>query len=163
MTQKNFVLSTFLLTVTVFLFGCAAAPTATPNAPQVLATLPPQGDDILVTYHKSGGFVGIDETLIVHHGGLLELNTRQGQSKSLQVNEPVIQPLRRLLEQKDFGELAERYPAPGADLFVYSITARTANGDLKTVTTMDGAKQPEYLGILIGMLEQLRTIVTKNG
>jgi hypothetical protein len=48
-------------------------------------------------------------------------------------------------------------------LFIYSIRARTASGDLKTVTTMDGAQQPEYLGNLIGTLEQLRTIVAKNG
>ncbi|RIK29469.1 MAG: hypothetical protein DCC52_07245 [Chloroflexi bacterium] len=61
-----------------------------------------------------------------------------------------------MLEQKDFDALDNLYQALGADLFTYTITARTSNGSVKTVTTMDGAKTPAYLGQLIAMLEQLR-------
>jgi hypothetical protein len=68
-----------------------------------------------------------------------------------------------MLEQEDFGRLEPLYQATGADLFTYTITARDADGRIRTVTSMDGAKQPEYLGLLIGQLEQLRAIVDKNG
>lgn len=151
-----------LLALCVFC-ACAATPAATPTATIPLPTPPPLGDDVLAIYHKSGGIAGIDETLIVGQGGVLELHSRGGNPKSLKVNEPIVQPLRRMLEQKDFGELAPLYGAMGADLFTYTITARDANGNVKTVTTMDAAKHPAYLGQLILMFEQLRGVVAKNG
>lgn len=158
------------LFVFTLLFSCTTE-TAPPLPPstrsgQATATGPaltraPQpflANDVLAIYQKSGGIAGINETLIIHQGGLLELTMRSG-TKSILVNEPQIQPLRRMLEQKEFGELAPMYQALGADLFTYRITARDANGSAKTVTTMDAAKQPDYLGLLIAMLEQLRAQV----
>jgi hypothetical protein len=68
-----------------------------------------------------------------------------------------------MLEQTEFGELKPLYEAQGADLFIYRITARDADGQIKTVTATDGATMPDYLGILLGQLEQLREIVAKNG
>lgn len=115
-------------------------------------------DDVLVVYRKHGGIAGIDETLVVHHGGLLELTSRGGK-KSVQADGPMIQPLRRMFEQKDFGELEPLYQAAGADLFVYTVTARDTNGKIKTVTTMDAAKTPSYLGVILSMLNQLRAQV----
>lgn len=163
----------FAIAATFFLFACAPAqnnvtPTsigkspAPTNAPS-LATAVPFGDDVLVIYHKSGGIAGIAETLVVHQGGLLEWTMRGGATKSLQVDHALLQPLRRMLEQKDFGELETLYQATGADLFTYTITARDTNGNPKTVTTMDGAKTPPYLGQLLVMLEQLRAGMAKNG
>jgi hypothetical protein len=71
----------------------------------------------------------------------------------------MIQPVRRMLEQKEFSELAPSYQAAGADLITYSITARDSTGNMKTVTTMDGAQTPPYLGQLIVLLDQLRAQV----
>ena len=149
-----------LLLVCTLLFACTT-PSATTPATQAptRAIETPFPDDVLVAYHKSGGIAGIDETLVVHQGGLLELTMRGGSPKSVQADEPMLQPLRRMLEQKEFSQLAPSYQAMGADLFSYTITARDANGNLKTVTTMDTAKHPDYLGLLIVMLEQLRAQV----
>lgn len=139
--------------------GTSGTTTATPV---VLATLQPLPDDVLAIYHKTGGIAGVDETLIVHHGGLLEWRSRSA-NKSLKVDEPTVQQLRTMLEDKNFSQLESRYQAAGADLFTYTITARDGNGNVKTVTAMDTAKYPDYLGVLIGMLDNLRAIVAKNG
>jgi hypothetical protein len=149
-----------LVSLFTFLFACTAtvSPTGVPTLPVLTHGVPsqPLGDDILAIYHKSGGIAGIDETLTIHQGGLLELTGRDGNTKSIQVDEPIIQALRRMLEQKEFSELAPLYQGVGADLFTYTITARDLSGNPKTVTTMDAAKHPDYLGLLIIMLDQLR-------
>lgn len=138
-----------------------AVPLATipPGTASPLATSVPLAEDVLAIYHKTGGIAGIDETLTVHQGGLLELVQRGGNAKSVTLDEPMIQPVRRMLEQREFGELAPTYQAVGADLIAYTITARDANGNVKTVTTMDGANPPPYLGQLVAMFEQLRAAV----
>ncbi len=157
----------WIVSAAAAVFACSNATTTNSPTPNATAPAPtravqtPVADEVLVTYHKSGGIAGIDETLVVHQGGLLELTTR-GAQKIAQADEPMIQPLRRMLEQKDFSELAPRYQAAGADLFTYTITARDANGNAKTVTTMDAAKHPAYLGQLIAMLEQLRGVAAKS-
>lgn len=156
------ILSTAIL---VGLFACAATPTTVPVTPITVPTAPVVAldDDVLVMYHKTGGIAGVDETLTVHQGGLAEWSARNGAKKSLQLSEPTLEPLRRMVEQDDFGKLAPLYQAAGADLFVYTITARDSNGTPKTVTTMDLAKNPDYLGLLVVTLENLRATVAKNG
>lgn len=147
------------------LIGCGTGTTPVPATPIVAPTAPVVvlDDDVLVIYHKTGGIAGVDETLTVHQGGLAEWTARNGSHKSLQLSEPTLQPVRRMIEQKDFGDLAPLYQAAGADLFVYTITARDSNGKAKTVTTMDLAKQPDYLGLLVVILDNLRMTVSKNG
>jgi len=151
------------------LSACARAPTNSLTPTLAATVAPPSAPakaldaDVLALYHKSGGIAGIVETLVVYQGGRLELTTRGSATKTLQVDHAMIQPLRRMLEQKDFSALDTRYQAMGADLFTYTITAREINGAVKTVTTMDSAKAPAYLGQLIAMLEQLRGSVAKNG
>lgn len=168
MPQKFTVIGLIGLCALFLLSACAtpaATPTPLPPAPtaQSLPTARPLDDDILVIYHKAGGIAGIDETLTIHQGGVVELVTRNGNPKSLLLSEPTLLPIRRMIEQKEFGELESQYQALGADLFVYTITARDSNGKTKTVVTMDGAKNPDYLGLLIVMLENMRAIVAKNG
>ncbi|MBI4675870.1 MAG: hypothetical protein HY741_29875 [Chloroflexi bacterium] len=119
------------------------------------ATLP---DDILAIYHKSGGIMGIDDTLRVGQGGLLELTTRDAVNKTLKVDEAMLVPLRNAL-QNDFGKFDPLHQTAGNDQFIYQITARDAQGNPKTVTTMDGAKHPQELGLIISMLDQLRAQV----
>jgi hypothetical protein len=113
-------------------------------------------EDVLVVYEKSGGFAGLTETLVVHQGGLVELESRFGEPMRITVEHAVIQPIRRTLEQREFAELDSDYPAQGADLIAHTITARDINGNVKTVTAVDGAEYPPVLELLITMLEQLR-------
>lgn len=117
----------------------------------------PLDPDVLTIYHKSGGFAGIDETLTIHQGGLVELTSRDSPDvKSVQLDEPMLQPLRRMFESQEFANLEPIYRASGADLFTYTITARDINGNMKTVIAMDGASYPDVLGLIISMLNQIR-------
>ncbi|HZQ09574.1 MAG TPA: hypothetical protein VFD70_23555 [Anaerolineae bacterium] len=139
----------------------APAPTPMPIQTSSVAQTPPPTlpDDVLVIYHKTGGIAGVNDTLTVHQGGLLELVNRQGEKKTANADEAMIQPVRRMLEQKDFGELQPTYSASGADLITYTITARDSTGAPKTVVTMDSAPHPPFLGQLIVMLDQLQAAV----
>lgn len=159
------------------LIGCTATPTARPTtAPVERATEAPLqrptaaetstgrdlplAPDVLAIYHKSGGIAGIDETLTVYQGGLIELTGRgTGNNKSLKLDEPMLQPVRRMLESQEFADLDTLYRASGADLFTYSISARDRNGNMKTVVAMDGAKYPDFLGQLIAMFDQMRGLL----
>lgn len=141
------------------LAACAAAAPTPASTPSAQATAVSLGDDVLVVYNKRGGVAGVNETLLVHQGSLLQVRLPDGTTQTAKVAEPMIQPVRRMLEQKDFGELAPLYQATGADLITYTITARDGSGNMKTVMTMDGAQSPPYLGQLIVMLDQLRAQV----
>lgn len=141
------------------LAACASDTPAPANPPNAQATAVSLGNDVLVVYNRRGGLAGLNETMLVHQGSLLQVKMPDGTTKTAKVAEPMLQPVRRMLGQKEFGELASSYPAAGADLITYSVTARDANGNLKSVTTMDGANTPPYLGQLIVMLDQLRAQV----
>lgn len=162
MLRKWFVVVVCGIALILPVSGCASStpPTATP---QTLPTAPALDDDILVIYHKSGGIAGIDETLTIHQGGVAEWSARGANPKSLLLSEPTLLPIRRMLEQKEFSGLQPLYSAEGADLFTYTITARDANGKTRVVTTVDGAEKPDYLGLLLVTLENMRAIVAKNG
>lgn len=166
-----------LLVTTSCLIACAPTPTMIPTtlpverattAPLQRATAVetstgrelPLAPEVLAIYHKSGGFAGIDETLTVYQGGLIELTGRGIENaKSIKLDEAMLQPLRRMLESQEFADLEPLYRAEGADQFTYSISARDRNGNVKTVVAMDGAKYPDFLGQLIVMFDQLRKLV----
>lgn len=120
----------------------------------------PLAPDVLAIYHKSGGFAGIDETLTVYQGGLVELTGRRLEKpKSVKLDEPMLQPVRRMLESQEFADLEPLYRAEGADQFTYSISARDRNGNMKTVAAIDGAPYPDFLGQLIVMFDQMRKLI----
>lgn len=128
-------------------------PVATPVPVETPVDLP---DDALAIYVKSGGIAGMYEKLTVYQSGNLEVTERNGNTRSAQVDHAQLTPLRNMLAQPDFAQLEPLYQASGADLFVYTLTARDQNGQTRTVTTMDAAKTPPFLGQLITILEQLR-------
>ena len=120
----------------------------------------PLAADVLAIYHKSGGFAGIDETLTVYQGGLIKLTGRGiKDAKSVKLDEPMLQPLRRMLESQELADLEPMYRAQGADQFTYAISTRDRNGNMKTVVAIDGANYPDFLGQLIVMFEQLRKFI----
>lgn len=131
-------------------------PVATPAPDEIPVDLP---DDVLAIYVKSGGFIGMNTKLTIYQGGKLEVTDRDGNTQTAQVDHAQLTPLRNMLAQPEFTQLEPLYQASGADLFVYTLTARDQNGHPRTVTTMDAAKTPPFLGQLIAILEQLRTQV----
>ena len=64
----------------------------------------------------------------------------------------------RSLAQPEFAQLQPLYQAMGADLCVYTITARR-DGQPFSVTTMDGADTPEFLQQVLTAAAHLRELV----
>lgn len=128
------------------------APTAAPTAMPTTLSIA----EVLVTYHKTGGIMGMDELLTVGGDGSLTLQARKEARKTGQADAAQIAELTRLLGGPEFAALAPRYEILGADMFVYEISVP---GRAQPVVTMDGAENPPVLTDLIGLLEQLRKSV----
>jgi hypothetical protein len=110
-----------------------------------------------VIYHKSGGIMGLDETLTVRADGTLMLQSRGGNTKTAQVQPSELDKLRELLASPEFAQLQAEYRAMGADLFTYDITV--PSGRPGHVVTMDGVENPPVLEQLIEELNRLRQAV----
>jgi hypothetical protein len=108
---------------------------------------------VVVTYHKSGGFAGIDETLTVYADGRLELQSRYAGSKTAQVDPSTLGELLKLLASPEFGALQPSYETAGADLITYTITV--SGSAQPAVVTMDAARHPRILSQVIEELEKL--------
>ena len=136
----------------------APVPTGVPTAvpePTAMPTTPPIAN-VLVTYHKTGGIMGMDELLTVGGDGSLTLQARKEARKTGQADAAQIAELTRLLGGPEFAALAPRYEILGADMFVYEISVP---GRAQPVVTMDGAENPAVLTEMLGLLEQLRKSV----
>ena len=136
--------------------------TARPNTPApttpapaaiqpTLAAQPAAGT--LVVYHKSGGIMGMDETLTVAADGTLTLSSRIGGSKSAQASPSALRRLTELLGSAEFAALPPLAETIGADLFVYEISV--GGSAQPTVVTMDGVQNPAVLDQVLAELEQL--------
>lgn len=140
------------------------------NSPAATATLPLQptnalptntpvvlGQDVLVVYEKSNCFAGIKEILVIHQGGLVEwADVRRGIKKQFQIDHPGLLPLQNLLLDSQYAQLQSDYQQPGADQCIYAVTSVNAQGQTRTITTVDGATNPPILSQVIAILEQLR-------
>lgn len=127
------------------------APTAAPKPTAKPAAEAGAPAGVLAIYHKSGGIMGLDQTLTVYADGKIELKGRTG-SASGQAPEAQLDALSKLLASADFAGLKPEYRALGADLFTYQVSVP---GTGRTVVTMDGAQTPEVLGQAIAALEEL--------
>jgi hypothetical protein len=130
--------------------SAAAAPT---NSIPPTATSQAGAANLLISYHKSGGFAGVDETLTVYDDGRIELRDKRG-STSSQAAPSDIQALQKLLTSPEFTALQLPVWPPGADQFVYELTVP---GRAQPIVTVDGADNPPVLREVIGALEQLKT------
>jgi WD40 repeat protein len=146
----------------------APGPTPSPTA----SAQPPLGtpagaelpQDALLVYERSGCFDGRDDTLTVHLDGRLELvDNRRGTSQAAQASPDQLEPLRGLLAQPAFADMQALYQATGADLCVYSLTARAAGSQPRTVITMDTAQHPAILQQAIHELDGLLAWVKAGG
>lgn len=105
---------------------------------------------VLIEYHRSGGFAGLDERLAVTPDGKATL-TRGGRTLTFDLTPEALRDLQRIFEEAAFPTLRSRYlpDRKGNDLFEYVITCRG-----HTVRTMDTAV-PESLQPVIQALNQL--------
>jgi len=138
--------------------GTTQVPTATAQATNPSETLPTVAagaNDIVITYRKTGGIAGIDETMTVYADGKLTLTSRGSAVKQAQATPAEIDQLRQVLGSDDFARLEATYQAVGADLFTYMLIVPSGPTP-RTITTMDGAQNPPVLDQAIAALEQLR-------
>jgi hypothetical protein len=132
-----------------------AQPTAAAPSPAIppTATIHAGAATVLISYHKSGGIAGVDETLSVYADGTIELRTK-GDTITAQADSSAIQALQKLLASPEFAALHVPMQPPGADQFIYELTVP---GQAKPIVTADGADNPPVLRELIDTLEQLKT------
>lgn len=136
-----------------------ARPTDTPATPARPTSM--LADDVVVIYRKTGGIMGMDETLTIRADGTLTLRSRRPDQQTTKVDPATLKPLLGLLGSAEFAALEPAYRALGADLFVYEISLP---GRAKpTVVTMDGAQPPAVLEQAIEQLEQLRQLLPEPG
>jgi hypothetical protein len=109
----------------------------------------------VITYHKSGGIAGVDETLTVYADRSIVLEDRVGQARA-QASPADIQALQTLLASPEFAALSPPQFPPVADAFVYKLTIP---GRAQPIVTADGADIPQMLEQVIVMLEKLKAQV----
>ena len=98
---------------------------------------------------RSGGLMGLNEVLTVEADGDLMLD-HEGQVKTGQADESVVQALRDTFISPEWKALAPKYGRQFPDAFAYTIEAGG-----KTVTTYDGAENPEPLAAVLRQLLDL--------
>jgi hypothetical protein len=150
-----------VLPIIVLLSACTmpTAPLPTPApTPLPAGTAAPVKieEGVLVVYQKSGCFASINDMLTIYADGRLELVERTGNRRAARVAPDMLDNVRKLLAKPEYAALQARYSVAGADLCIYSITARDSAGKARTVTTMDAAKHPDILTQMIGELSALR-------
>lgn len=108
--------------------GCSKAPSPEP----------------LIEYHRSGGFVGLDDRLVIQRSGETVL-TRKSERQEFILDSDAINRLQALFEEAAFSRLRKAYlpSRQGSDLFEYVVTYKG-----HTVRTMDGAVPPSLRPIL---------------
>ena len=133
-----------------------ALPTAAAVAPS--ATIPPIATtqagaaNLVISYHKSGGIAGVNETLTVYANGTTEMRGKGGTVRA-QANPSDIQALQKLLASPEFAALQVPRQSPVADQFIYELTVP---GRAKPIIAGDGADNPPVLRELIDALEKLK-------
>jgi hypothetical protein len=126
----------------------AAPSAATPQN----ATAQASAANILISYHKSGGFAGVDEMLTVYADGALEMRNKSSSVRS-QAAASDIQALQKLLGSSEFAALRLPVQPPVPDEFVYELTVP---GRGKPIVAAESAEYPPVLRQLIDVLEKLK-------
>jgi hypothetical protein len=106
---------------------------------------------LLVAYHRTGGFLGLNDRLSVATSGLAIHTARDGSTEVFNLPAADLSELTNVLEAANFPALDDKYlpPFPVSDGFTYTLTHRG-----KTVVTADGAI-PAALEAPIAVLNRL--------
>lgn len=109
--------------------------------------------DVVLIFHRSGGFAGVDQEWIVYADGRIEMP--DGSTK--QVDSGQVTALLDTIQSAKFFDLSDSYVPLDTccDRFTYSITVQM-DGQTKTVQTIDDApKQPEALSEVLSAVNTL--------
>lgn len=112
---------------------------------------PPSRGATLLTFTRSGGFAGFDDTLVVARDGGLILTDKMKNVKQASVDPGALAQLDALLHSTEFRALAPSYRAEGADLMAYSVSVP----GVAKVTTMDAAEHPAVLDKVLAEINGL--------
>ena len=114
-----------IIFVSLSVSGCLA--TKTPIAST------PSSPDLFLKYHRTGGFAGVDDYLIIFDNGAGLVSTR-AVTREFEINSSEIERLDSIFRQAEFDSLQGNYTSAtgGADFMTYSITYGN-----KTVITED--------------------------
>ncbi|PKG32141.1 hypothetical protein [Methanoregula sp.] len=123
--RKGFVPLFIIIVVVLAGTGCLGreAPASPDKAPPAL----------LIDYHRTGGFAGVDDHLLLFDNGAGLISTRSI-TREFQLNNSELQRLDLIFRQAGFASLEDAYTSPrgGDDFMAYRITFGN-----KTVVTED--------------------------
>jgi hypothetical protein len=107
---------------------------------------------LLVSYHRTGGFVGVDDRLSIASDGRVTRTDRSGVPEEFDLSAAALSELQDALEAADFPSLKSVYkpPFPISDGFVFTVTSHG-----KTVVVYEGAIIPAGLQQVIARLSQI--------
>ena len=115
---------------------------------------PEPTDDTLIEYTRSGGFVGLNDHLVIHTDGSATLERREGPA-SVTISEEELETIEELVSELDWEALEGDHPPPNnvgvADGYFYEFVY----GDV-TVTTQELGVPPK-LEPLISTLDPITT------
>lgn len=125
--------------VLVLSAGCTAADTSSP---------------VVVEYHRTGGFAGFNDTVVVYENGTAEVS-RHGDLSTVTLDADDLTRIQAMTASDVFLSLQDEYvpQQQGYDLFSYEVTAGG-----KTVRAVDGAV-PE---VLAGIIAEMDGIITQS-
>lgn len=122
------------------------------------ATPPPLGSNLVIEYHRSGGFEGRDETWLIYGDGRVVYRDNYAETEEeIQVSADAVADLVALMDAEGFFSFQDSYLPEDTccDRFIYEITLHH-QGRSKTVVTIDAAEgEPEGLRRIIEELNQL--------
>jgi hypothetical protein len=155
MTTKHLLVG---LILTFALVGCVRSvvpgPIGTPASSPL--TSPPAVSEISVTYQRSGGLVGANDTWTIDPQGKV---THQGSGASAQLTAAQLVELITAIRAANFIELQDSYVPKDTccDRYEYTIII-TTNGQSNTVRTIDASPTaPRELTQLVDILNRLVT------
>jgi len=121
------------------------------------APAPSAADVGEVRLHQSGGFAGIDETVVVHADGTATVAGPVASRAGRTLADADLARLHALIVSDEFRSLKGTY-VPAAlccDQFTYEVSAVVAGGTV-TSATADGVPSPEVLQSVISLLNGVK-------
>ena len=103
----------------------------------------------LVTFHKGGGFAGVDNRLTVSTGGTAVITAREAKPVKHKLKAKTLSRVKRLIADAHLEKPIDKTPTGCADCFEYTIRARGHT------VSFDESRVPKRLGPLLSELARI--------